>query len=438
MTYFPGFAIILSVLSLQMVGMDYATCSIQDCEGICNMISGEQAKPLLITNVKPVAFGVEHSDATTDILVGKDGSISAIGKSLNAPADVERVDGKGAWISPGWVDLHVHIWHGGTDISIRPSECGAERGVTTLVDAGSAGEANFHGFREYIIEPSKERIKAFLNLGSIGLVACNRVPELRDIKDIDLDRILECYAANSEHIVGIKVRASHVITGSWGVTPVKLGKKIAKILKVPMMVHVGEPPALYDEVLEILGPGDVVTHCFNGKSGSSIMEDEDLFNLAERCSGEGIRLDIGHGGASFSFKVAEAAIERGLLPFSISTDLHGHSMNFPVWDLATTMSKLLSVNMPFENVIEAVTHNPASVIKLSMENRLSVGQRADFTIFDLVDADLEATDSNGDVSRLNRLFEPRYAVIGAEAITASRYIPRARKLVRHSHGYSWR
>jgi dihydroorotase len=332
----------------------------------------------------------------------------------------------------------VHIWHGGTDISLRPSECGAERGVTTLVDAGSAGEANFHGFREYIIEPSRERIKAFLNLGSIGLVACNRVAELRDIRDIDLDRILECYAENSEHIVGIKVRASHVITGSWGVTPVKLGKKIAKILKVPMMVHVGEPPALYDEVLEILGPGDVVTHCFNGKAGSSILEDEDLFNLAERCAGEGIRLDIGHGGASFSFKVAEAAIQRGLLPFSISTDLHGHSMNFPVWDLATTMSKLLAVGMPFDKVVDAVTHAPASVIKLSMDNRLAAGERADFTIFDLVDADLEATDSNGDVSRLTRLFEPRYAVIGSEAITASRYIPRARKLVRHSHGYAWR
>ncbi len=106
------------------------------------MISGEQAKPLLITNVRPVAFG-EHSDTTTDILVGKDGNISAIGKSLNAPAEVERIDGKGAWISPGWVDLHVHIWHGGTDISIRPSECGAERGVTTLVDAGSAGRPIF-------------------------------------------------------------------------------------------------------------------------------------------------------------------------------------------------------------------------------------------------------------------------------------------------------
>ena len=404
-----------------------------------HVMSGDQAKkPLLLTNVKPMAFGSGPSEGATDILVNADGRIAEIGPSLSVSQDVTRIDGKGAFISPGWVDLHVHIWHGGTDISIRPSECGLERGVTTLVDAGSAGEANFHGFREYIIEPSRERIKAFLNLGSIGLVACNRVAELRDIRDIDLDRILEVYAENSEHIVGIKVRASHVITGSWGVTPVKLGKKIAKILKVPMMVHVGEPPALYDEVLEILGPGDVVTHCFNGKAGSSIMEDEDLFNLAERCASEGIRLDIGHGGASFSFKVAEAAIGRGLLPFSISTDLHGHSMNFPVWDLATTMSKLLSVGMPFDKVVEAVTHAPASVIKLSMENRLSVGSQAEFTIFDLVDSDLEATDSNGDVSVLNKLFEPRYAVMGADAFAASRYVPRARKLVRHSHGYSYR
>jgi dihydroorotase len=403
------------------------------------MSSGYEAKgPVLLANVKPMAFGAGAPNGMIDILINADGRIAEVGPSLAVSADVQRVDGKGAWISPGWIDLHVHIWHGGTDISLRPSECGAERGVTTLVDAGSAGEANFHGFREYIIEPSRERIKAFINLGSIGLVACNRVPELRSIQDINLDRILEVYAENSEHIVGIKVRASHVITGSWGVTPVKLGKKIAKILKIPMMVHVGEPPALYDEVLEILGPGDIVTHCFNGKAGSSIMEDEDLFDLAERCAGDGIRLDIGHGGASFSFKVAEAAIKRGLLPFSISTDLHDHSMNFPVWDLATTMSKLLVVGMPFEKVVEAVTQAPASVIKLSMENRLAVGERADFTIFDLVDSDIEATDSNGDVSVLTRIFEPRYAVIGAEAITASRYIPRARKLVRHSHGYSYR
>ncbi|MDE1992468.1 MAG: amidohydrolase/deacetylase family metallohydrolase [Rhizobiaceae bacterium] len=403
------------------------------------MSSGyEPKRPLLVANVKPMAFGPETPGGTVDVLVGADGRIAEIGPSLAVSDDVERVDGKGAWMSPGWIDLHVHIWHGGTDISLRPSECGAERGVTTLVDAGSAGEANFHGFREYIIEPSRERIKAFLNLGSIGLVACNRVSELMDIRSIDLDRILKVYAENSEHIVGIKVRASHVITGSWGITPVKLGKKIAKILKIPMMVHVGEPPALYDEVLEVLGPGDIVTHCFNGKAGSSIMEDEDLFDLAERCAGDGIRLDIGHGGASFSFRVAEAAIKRGLLPFSISTDLHNRSMNFPVWDLATTMSKLLSVGMPFDKVIEAVTHAPASVIKLPMDNRLAVGERAEFTVFDLVESDVEAVDSMGDAAVLKQLFEPRYAIIGAEAVAASRYIPRARKMTPHTHNYSYR
>ena len=177
--------------------------------------------------------------------------------------------------------------------------------MTTIVDAGSAGEANFHGFREYIIEPARERIKAFLNIGSIGLVACNRVSELIDMRSIDIDRTIACVEANRDIIVGIKVRASGVIVGSWGITPVKIAKKVAKILKLPLMVHVGEPPPLFDEVLEILGPGDVVTHCFNGKAAANIMEDEDLFLLAERCARDGVRLDVGHGGASFSFKVAE-------------------------------------------------------------------------------------------------------------------------------------
>lgn len=396
------------------------------------------AEPILISNVRPVAFGAPAPAEVIDILVGADGKIAGAGRGLSAPDGARHVDGKGAWISPGWIDLHAHVWHGGTDISVRPQACGMERGVTTIVDAGSAGEASFHGFREYIIEPSRERIKAFLNLGSIGLVACNRVSELSDIRSIDIDRIIACFEANRDHIVGLKIRASHVITGSWGVTPVKLGKKIAKILKIPMMVHVGEPPALYDEVLEILGPGDIVTHCFNGKAGSSIIEDEDLFALAERCAGEGIRLDIGHGGASFSFRVAEVAIARGLMPFSISTDVHLRSMNQSVWDLGTTMSKLLSVGMPFEKVVEAVTHAPASVIRLPMNNLLDIGARAEFTIFDLADSDLKVFDSLGAEAHLNRLFEPRFAVLGNDLVAASRYQPQCVECPDHSHGFSYR
>jgi len=394
---------------------------------------------LLIANVKPVAFGAD-AGGLIDILIDPDGKIIATGNNIEHSADIRVIDGKGAWISPGWSDLHAHIWHGGTDISVRPIDCGVSRGVTTLVDAGSAGEANFHGLREFIIEPAVERIKAFLNIGTIGLVACNRVSELSDIHSIDIDRIVACYEENKDLIIGLKVRASHVITGSWGVTPVKVAKKLGKILKIPLMVHVGEPPALYDEVLEVLGPGDIITHCFNGKVGSSLIEDEDLFQLAERCAGEGIRLDIGHGGASFSFRVAEIAIERGLLPFSISTDVHLRSMNQSVWDLATTMSKLLSVGMGFEAVIRAVTHAPAEVIGLNMENLLAAGARAEFTLFDLVDSDLTVTDSLGHQSTLKRLFEPRFAIIGNQAFSASRYQPDASLLeaADHSHGYSYR
>ena len=122
-------------------------------------------------------------------------------------------------------------------------------------------------------------------------------------------------------------------------------------------------------------PGDVVTHCFNGKAGGNIVEDDDLFALAERCAGEGIRLDMGHGGASFSFRVAEVAIGRGLMPFSISTDLHNRSLDSPVWDLGTTMSKLLAVGMPFEAVVEAVTLAPNSVDRVA-DGRLSIAGQA--------------------------------------------------------------
>ncbi|MBF9231943.1 amidohydrolase/deacetylase family metallohydrolase [Microvirga alba] len=385
------------------------------------MTSAETGRPLLLAGVKPVAFGTGSPDTNVDVLIGGDGLVQAVGSSVAAPEGAQRIDSAGAYVSPGWVDLHAHVWHGGTDISIRPQVCGVERGVTTIVDAGSAGEANFHGFREYIIEPAKERIKAFLNIGSIGLVACNRVSELIDMRSIDIDRTIACVEANRDVIIGIKVRASGVILGTWGITPVKIAKKVAKILKLPLMVHVGEPPPLFDEVLEILGPGDVITHCFNGKPAGNILEDEDLFLLAERCAKDGVRLDVGHGGASFSFRVAEIAIQRGLLPFSISTDLHNRSLDNPVWDMGTTMSKLLSVGMPFEDVIEASTRAPMSVVGLPTENLLKTGTRAEFTLFDVKDSDLKIRDSMGHEAHLKKMITPRFTVLGSEAIKASRY-----------------
>ncbi|RJT35059.1 amidohydrolase/deacetylase family metallohydrolase [Mesorhizobium waimense] len=379
-------------------------------------------RPLLIRSARPTGFGAGF-DQPVDVMIGKDGRVAEIGSMIAAGEDAKVVDAKGAFLSPGWTDLHVHVWYGGTDISIRPEQCGAARGVTTMVDAGSAGEANFHGLREFIIEPGRENIYAFLNLGSIGLVACNRVSELIDMRSIDIDRTIATVEANRDVIIGLKVRASHVITGGWDLTPVRLAKKLGRILKLPIMVHVGEPPPLYDDVLGLLAEGDIVTHCFNGKAGGSIIEDDDLYQLAEQAAARGIVLDVGHGGASFSFDVAKATLERGLPPKTISTDLHNRSLDGAVWDMATTMSKLLSLGMAFEDVVAASTTAPRRAIRLPAEGLLAKGKPAEFTLFDLVDADLTVRDSQGATSRLSRLFEPRHAILGAEAIAAHRHVP---------------
>ncbi|SJZ93292.1 amidohydrolase/deacetylase family metallohydrolase [Consotaella salsifontis] len=380
------------------------------------------ATPLLVRNVRPIAIAGAPSTAI-DVLVDADGRIAATGRDLAAPAEARVFEGGGAYLSPGWTDLHVHIWWGGTEISIMPDDCGLKRGVTTLVDAGSAGQASFAGFRRFIVEPARERVRAFLNIGSIGLIDSYNTSELIDMRSIDIDKIIATVEANRDIIVGIKVRASHVILNGWGITPVKLAKKLGKILKLPLMVHVGEPPPTYDEVLEVLGPGDIVTHCFNGKAGGSIMEDEDLFDLVQRSADKGIRLDIGHGGASFSFKVGEYALKRGLKPFSISTDLHARSLDGPAFDLATTMSKMMSVGMDLSDVVDAVTTAPASVLGLATDGQLDVGRPAEFTIFDVVDADLSVRDSLGHAALLAKMIEPRAVILGAETIAASRHVP---------------
>lgn len=368
-----------------------------------------------LTNFRAIGF-----DAAPDaIFVDPNGVVAS------APIDGARViDCGGSWLSPGWCDLHVHVWHGGTDISVRPQEAGRATGVTAMADAGSAGEAAFHGLREYIIEPGQETIRAFLNIGSIGLVACNRVSELISPEcSIDVDRTIAVAEANRDVICGIKVRASGVITRGWGISPAKIAKRVAEILDLPLMVHVGEPDPLIDEVLEILTPGDIITHCFNGKKAGSIGDTPQVFALAQRLAAEGVRMDIGHGAASFSFDMARRALAEGLRPFSISTDLHLRNIAGPVHDLATTMSKLLAVGLPLEEVVACVTERPRPVLGLGARDGLSPGQKADFTLFDLSDRREVATDSLGATLEIDRFFEPKMTVIGPSVQPAQRRVP---------------
>jgi dihydroorotase len=364
--------------------------------------------PLTLTNFRAVSM--PHGDA---IHVGDDGRVTA-----SAPAGARVIDCGGAYLSPGWCDLHVHVWHGGTDISVRASEAGRATGVTAMADAGSAGEGNFHGLREYVIEPHSETIRAFINIGSIGLVCCNRVSELIDMRSIDVDRTLAVIDANRDVICGVKVRASGVIVGGWGITPAKIAKRVAEISGLPLMVHVGEPSPLIDEVFEILTPGDIVTHCFNGKRAGSIRDTQALFDMAQRIAGEGVRMDIGHGAASFCFATARMAMEKGLRPWSISTDLHLRNLHGPVYDMATTASKLIATGLPFADTIDAITLHPRETMGLTTVP--GIGDKADFTVFRLEDCNQPVADSLGNSMVLTRMLEPVGTVIGASWQDAAR------------------
>ena len=368
---------------------------------------------LKIINYKPIGFN--KTNLPSSFYIDDNGLISN-----NEPDEFKVIDCNNSFLSPGWSDLHVHIWYGGSDVSIRANEAGFKRGVTTLVDAGSAGEATFHGLKEYVIDRQRETIKAFINIGSIGLVACNRIPELIDERFIDIDRTLKVIEENRDIICGIKVRASGVIVGSWGITPVQIARKVAEIANLPMMVHIGEPPPTLNQIFDLLRPGDVVTHCFNGKHPGSISDSPQIFANAKRLAEEGVFMDVGHGAASYNFEVAKEAINNGLKPYSISTDLHGWNLHGPVYDLATTVSKLYAAGLSLEECVNAITYNPRNFLALDNAASLAAGSKADFTVFNVNDCDELVSDSQGNNITLKSTFEPKMVISGAKTFMAER------------------
>ncbi len=345
----------------------------------------------------------------------EDGKITRLGPQLNNPNGCKEYAFENALISKGWVDLHVHVYFGATDISIRPEQAGLETGVTTLVDCGSAGEANFVGFSEFIAKQAKERLFAFLNIGSIGLVACNRISELSlGFRSVNLERTLKTIENYPDLIRGIKCRASQVITGDLGAEAVRVARKVARVAGLPLIVHVGEPPPLLEDVLDLLEEGDVVTHAFHGKPGGNLMEDPRSLAAVHEARARGVLLDVGHGAASFSFKVMRFAREQGIETDLISTDLHRNSIKGPAYDLPTTLSKLLNLGMPLDQVIAAGSTRPSSFLDpKDGEDWLKVGQNADLTVFRVDEANISVEDSLGDHLTLTQLIHPLLAVQGS-------------------------
>jgi dihydroorotase len=355
----------------------------------------------LIKSVVPTGFRQNVFEGETiDISLSSAGRIDGIGTDLSPSPGQAVVHGDGAYISPGWIDMHTHVYEA-VRAGIEPDLIGPTTGVTRVVDAGSAGEASFPGFRKYVLDRSSYPIECFLNIGSFGISPYH-------LDGINLLRTFECATDNPEVIRGIKVLASKRFIGSGRVHPVAAAKRLAEDLGLPVMVHVAQPPIYIEEVVEMLGEGDIITHCFHGKIGNSIRSGKErvlrLYRLAQE---KGIHLGVGHGAASFSFESAAIAIDQGVKPTVVSTDIHSGNYDGPVGSLAAVMSKMLACGMSLSEVIAGTTLTPATILRREEYGILETGARADLTIFALAEDDYTFYDA-GAVDELTSGSDPRY------------------------------
>ena len=322
------------------------------------------------------------------------------------------VDAVGRIVTPGLIDLHTHLYVGVSPLGVPADETSAWTGVTTVIDAGSAGANTVQGFRRLVIEPSRTRVLAFLHISTIGLAGfpCG---EAQDIHYLDVRAAVGAIEENQDFVVGVKVRQSAPgIVGENGLKPLHRALAVAEATGLPLMVHIGDTPAPLSAILALLRAGDVVTHCFHG-AAEGIVEQGEVKQAVHAARERGVLFDVAHGFSSFAYEVAELAATEDFWPDTISTDLHSLCVNGPAHDLPTTMSKLMSVGMPLPTIIAAVTSQPARAIGRQGElGALRIGGVADIAILEVQEGPVELEDSDGGQRLADRRIEARQTIRG--------------------------
>ncbi|EOC0553376.1 amidohydrolase/deacetylase family metallohydrolase [Cronobacter sakazakii] len=318
-------------------------------------------------------------DTLADIAI-KDGKIAALGSVTGEARATRDLNGE-HYVSPGWIDLHVHCYPKSPIYHDDPDAVGVSTGVTTVVDAGSTGANDIDDFYALTRGVATE-VLALLNVSKVGLIAQN---ELADMANIDAAAAREAIARHPDFIVGLKARMSSSVVGENGIAPLERAKAIQQENgHLPLMVHIGNGPPPLDEIAARLSQGDIITHCFNGKPNRILTPKGQLRASISDALERGVRLDVGHGSASFSFEVARQAIALGILPHTISSDIYCRNrINGPVRSLAHVMSKFLAIGLSLPQVIDCVTLHAAQALRLAHKGRMTPGADADLTIFDL-------------------------------------------------------
>ncbi len=307
-----------------------------------------------------------------------DGRIACIAQGP-LPAARTTIDARGCLVVPGLVDIHTHLLAGGSFWGIRPTPVAWRTGVTTWVDAGSAGVYNLPQFLKLVPSYRPVGVYGFLNISGIGLVG--QTGELAVDEHCDAALCAATIDDNRGQLVGVKCRLDHRSTAGGSVHGLRAAIEAAQLAQVPVMVHIGQGPPSLPEVLAMLRPADIVTHCTTGQNMALVDDNGHVLPSVRDAKARGVLFDVGHGSGAFSFAVAEALVVEGLIPDVISSDLHQLSVLGPGFDLPTTMSKLLAVGTPLMEVIAATTSRAA--LAIGREDRcgaLAPGRRADIAV----------------------------------------------------------
>jgi dihydroorotase len=344
------------------------------------------------------------------------GIVEALEPEIPESRALRVLDASGKLVTPGLIDLHTHVYPYGSAIGIPADELVGHQCTTTCVSAGDAGANNFAGFRRFIVAQTRTRLYAFIHIANSGL-ASFPVAELTNINVADVGVAAKAIAENADIAIGAKVRMSENVIAKNGIEPLK--RAIAACEKAGtgghVMVHIGgvETRALMSEILDLLRPGDILTHCYTGAPNlagdfTNIVQDGHVLPAALAAKQRGVVFDIGHGGGSFDYTVAEAALAQGCPPDTISSDIHVFSGNTPgmpyvIW----VMSKFLGLGFTLDQVVAMATINPAKVIsRLPKLGTLQVGAPGDVAIMELVEGPVSFVDTRNNTRSGNAYLKP--------------------------------
>lgn len=348
---------------------------------------------------------------TRDVAINN-AQIAAVEPQISEDEAEETLPASGKLVLPGLVDMHSHVYPQASAIGLPADELVSATGTTTHVSAGDAGANNFSGLESWVMAQSRTRIVGFLHISSIGLAGFP-VGELLNIDYADVDLAAKTLAENSDVLLGIKVREGKDIVGDNGLEPLKRAIEAAELSGTDgrVMCHIGDAPGELAELLDLLRAGDVLTHTYSG-AGNNVVKEGELVAAALEAKERGVIIDVGHGGGSFSYAVAEPAIEQGLTPDTMGSDLHAISVNSPGTPyLPWVMSKFLGLGFTLEEVVAKATINPAKLIgDPEGLGTLSIGAPGDVSIMELIEEEVTFVDTDGEERSGDRYLRPATTV----------------------------